>query len=471
MLFAFFSKNFLKYLIVLSIIFSPVYFFGEEGMWIPFEMDTNAMKRFGLEIPFAQLYSIEQESIKDAVVLFGGGCTGEIISSQGLLLTNHHCGYYFVASASDTINNYLKNGFWANSLEQEIPMPGLKVSKIVQYINITNRVYNKTENIISNELKKDSLIANHLKFILDSVQAKSSNQFVVKTTFNASQFYLLELQVFKDVRLVGVPPVNIGNFGGDYDNWLWPRHNADFAVFRIYAGEDNKPATYSKNNKPYVSNTFLKINISGVQENDFSMVYGFPGSTIPYLSSFGLESDVKYSIPMQIKIREKHLNVLKKYMENNEQYMLLYTAHSNKISNYYKKMEGQLIGLKYFDVLSKKKSIENDMLQTFSSEFDVLITNMDKTYAQYNQNILENVFYTEGLQMLSLYKIFRQFDKYKTIGNLNDSSFAKMFSDVYTLLMSNKIISIEKDILHTFLTQYLHSFPTRRNTFLSVIVI
>jgi hypothetical protein len=330
-------------------------------MWLPFlleKLNEKDMRGMGMKITAKDLYNEQKSSLKDAVCLFGSGCTGEVISNQGLVLTNHHCGYGTVQGLSSMQHDYLQNGFWAMNNAEELPCPGLSVTFIVKIVDVTNAL---TQNL-SDDLRdttRQKEIAKRIKeletantIIKDAVGAN------IKGFFNDNKFYMFITQKFNDVRLVGFPPNGIGKFGGDTDNWAWPRHTGDFSVFRVYVDANNKSATYNKNNVPYKPKKYFKINIGGVQEGDFSMVYGFPGRTQQNLTSGGVDEVMHVLDPARIKIREARLHIMDQDMRANRETFIKYASKQASIANYYKKWQGELLGLQINDGVNKKLAQE-----------------------------------------------------------------------------------------------------------------
>jgi len=249
---------------------------AHEGMWIPLflgEYNEAQMKEMGLKISAEDIYSINNSSLKDAIVIFGGGCTGELISDQGLVLTNHHCGYGAIQEHSSIKHDYLTNGFWAMSKAEELPNPGLSVTFLKQMSEVTIEVLKGVEDDMS-EKDRSELVKENIKKLKESNAMDNGVKVVIKPFFMGNRYFMFLYEVFTDIRLVGAPPSNIGKFGGDTDNWMWPRHTGDFSMFRIYANENNEPADYSKDNVPYKPKKHLEISLKGVEEDDFTFVYG-----------------------------------------------------------------------------------------------------------------------------------------------------------------------------------------------------
>jgi hypothetical protein len=282
---------------------------GGEGMWLPLHIDSlklEDMHRLGFTLGAGEIYSNDHPSLKDAVVIFGNGCTGEVISPDGLLLTNHHCGFSRIQQHSTIEKNYVTDGFWAASRDQELPNPGLTVAFLVRMEEVT-AIALKGLNDSNAEPERSSIIARNLSDI--KAKATEGNGYIseVKSFFFGNRYFLFVYEVFTDVRLVGAPPESIGKFGGDTDNWIWPRHTGDFSLFRVYAGKDNKPADYSLSNVPYKPSEYLRISLDGVREGDFTMVIGYPGRTDEYLTSQGLSLVAGKSLPAKIEMRSLRL--------------------------------------------------------------------------------------------------------------------------------------------------------------------
>lgn len=352
-------------LIIILVIFSfkGILIFGHEGMWIPslLKVIEGQMKSDGLELSAEDIYSINNSSLKDAIVHFGGGCTAEVVSKQGLILTNHHCGYSQIQQHSSLENNYLKDGFWAMSKSEELTNPGLTATFIVSIKDVTNEVFKDTTDLSPLEFKK--VISKNIK----NIQSQNGNQpnykYVVKPFFYGNKYYLITSKTYKDVRLVGAPPSSMGKFGGDTDNWVWPRHTCDFSVFRIYANEENEPAEISENNIPYNAPVALDVKVSGVKENDFSMVFGFPGKTEQYLTSNAVNNYINIILPARIEMRKNSLKHIDAYMDLSESNFIKYASKQSRVSNAYKKWIGQDLGLRKKQAVSKKRSEEKKWVE------------------------------------------------------------------------------------------------------------
>lgn len=333
---------------------------AKEGMWLPFlleKMNEKEMISMGMKIKARDIYDVNAGSLKDAVVLFGGGCTGEVVSNQGLVLTNHHCGYGTVQGLSSLQNNYLTQGFFAKNRNEEIPCPGLSVSFIVDIEDVTNRVKMGITASIS-DVAKDSIIKSNIQKLEKLKKDSSGYEVSIRSFYYDNEYYLFYIEKFNDIRLVAFPPNGIGKFGGDTDNWAWPRHTGDFGLFRIYANASNKPAEYASSNVPFKPRRHFTINARGIKQGDFTMVYGFPGRTQEYLTSDGVAEVMETLDPIRIEIREKRLEIMDASMRSSEANFIKYAAKQARIANYYKKWKGELQGLRINDAVNKKKREE-----------------------------------------------------------------------------------------------------------------
>jgi len=333
---------------------------AKEGMWLPPTLPARAadMQAEGLQIPVEQLYNADGTGLNNAVVLFGKGCTGEVISSRGLILTNHHCGYGTVQGLSTRGQDYFAAGFWAMNNKEELPCPGLTVSFVRKMENVTDRITYDLPDTLA-DASRDSIISVRIRGLEKGYKLSTMLDAKIAPYYNGNQYWVILTETFRDVRLVGFPPDGIGKFGGDTDNWMWPRHTGDFSMFRVYAGKDNGPADYNKDNKPYRPKRFFSINTSGYKEGDFTMVYGFPGMTQEYISSSQLEQIYKISDPIRIDVRTRKLKVWADAMEADRDVFLKYTAKRATIANGWKKWQGELRGLRLNKVPARKDAYED----------------------------------------------------------------------------------------------------------------
>ena len=339
---------------------------ADEGMWLlPYlqKMNIRQMKQRGCKLSADEIYSLDRSSLKDAVVIFGGGCTGEIVSPEGLLFTNHHCGYGSIQQLSSVEHDYLKHGFWAMSNAEELPVPGLKVRFVRKIADATADILGNVPSIAGQE-EYDKAVEANSKALTERLRAEyPAMEVAVLPFFEGNQYFAFVYEVFTDIRLVGTPPSSIGKFGGDTDNWMWPRHTGDFSIFRVYAGPDNKPADYSPENRPYRADKFLKISLGGVNEGDFAMVMGFPGSTQRFATSYELNYLLDVQNPRRIFIRGERQKLLREDMEASDRVRIQYASKYAGSSNYWKNAIGMSRGLRKLGVVARKQQQENEFRQ------------------------------------------------------------------------------------------------------------
>jgi len=335
--------------------------FATEGMWIPSLLNAieDDMHAYGLQISADEIYSINHSSLKDAIVHFGGGCTAEVISSQGLLLTNHHCGFSQIQQHSSVENDYLKNGFWAATKQDELANPGLTATFIVRMDDVTSRI-NVALSGLTGAARSAKLKEVEKDLVAEFTKNTKHEAYVRPFNFGNS-YFIIVTKTYKDVRLVGAPPSAIGKFGGDTDNWMWPRHTGDFSMFRIYADANNEPAEFSKDNIPYAAPAHLKVSMDGVKEGDFTMVFGFPGRTEQFLTPKEVEYVVNEANPMRIHFRETSLGIIDQAMRSSDKTRIQYAAKQSSISNAYKKWIGQNAGLIELNAIKQKFELERSL--------------------------------------------------------------------------------------------------------------
>ncbi len=336
---------------------------ADEGMWmLPYlqKMNSKDMKARGCKLSAEEIYSMNNSSLKDAIVIFGGGCTGEIVSPDGLLFTNHHCGYGSIQSLSSVEHDYHKNGFWAMSRAEELPAPGLKVRFIRRIVDVTPDVLGAVPDIAGGG-EREELVAGQVKAVSERLAGENPGMDVeIKSFFGGNQYFAFVIEVFRDVRLVGAPPTSIGKFGGDTDNWIWPRHTGDFSLFRIYAGKDNKPAAYSPENVPYRPKRHFTISTAGVEEGDFTMIYGFPGNTQEYILSDAVAYIAERSDPAKIAIRTGRLDIISAAQESDPALRIHYAAKHASIANAWKKWQGEALGIGRLGTVASKRAYEQE---------------------------------------------------------------------------------------------------------------
>lgn len=346
---------------------------AHEGMWLMHmlkKINEAEMQNLGLNLSADDIYNINNASLKDAIVRLNGGmCTAEIISDQGLVLTNHHCAYGSVQSLSTVENDYLTNGFWAGSNAEELPIDGFVVSFLDRIEDVTDRVLADVNDEMTNA-ERSASIAEKIKEIQTETMEGNGLEAEVKSFFYDNEFYLFVYNTYRDVRLVGVPPESIGKYGGDTDNWMWPRHTGDFSLLRIYADGENNPADYAEGNKPLKPKHHLPVSIDGVKAGDFSMIMGYPGSTDRYLSSWGVEQAINVHNPSVVEVRDMKLKAMKKHMDADPAVRLKYAAKYAQTANYWKYYIGQTKGLKRLDVYSQKQELESEFTTWANKDAD-----------------------------------------------------------------------------------------------------
>ena len=354
------------------------------GMWIPSlleGMNEKEMKSLGSQLSAKDIYDVNHSSLKDAIVHFNGGCTSEIISDSGLLLTNHHCGYGAIQSHSSVEHDYLEDGFWAKTMNEELPNKGMVATLIVRIDDITKEVLKDIPSSASLK-EQQQLIDQHINKAKEKAKKETWQDLKVKSMFDGNQYLLFVTETFKDIRLVGAPPTSIGKFGSDTDNWMWPRHTGDFSLFRIYANKQNQPAEYSEENVPYDPKHFLPISLDGVSENDFTMVFGFPGRTSEYLPSVAIDQIVTKLNPPKIKIREESLKIVDGYMRKDATIKIQYASKYARIANYWKKWIGESQGLTKSKAVEKKQKLEVEFQEKNKNkpEYASLLNDFDRLY-------------------------------------------------------------------------------------------
>lgn len=339
--------------------------FSDEGMWMPYLLKPSTyqdMQSKGLSLSLSDIYSETSSSLKDAVVIFGGGCTGAMISNDGLLITNHHCGYGTIQRHSTLEHDYLSDGFWAQSRAEELACPGLKITFLIRSEDVTEKVLQGVKESMSYLQRKELIDKNIEKIEKESVN-NTHYEARIESFFSDNQYILFINEIFTDVRLVGAPPSSIGKFGGDTDNWMWPRHTGDFALFRVYTAKDGKPATYSKDNIPLKPRKIFTISIKGIEKNDFTMVFGYPGSTEQYIPSYAVNLVQNETDPTRVQIRTKKLEIINKAMNQDPLVRIQYSAKSASISNGWKKWIGEIKGLKRLNAIIKKQNFEKNITE------------------------------------------------------------------------------------------------------------
>ncbi len=441
---------------------------ADEGMWIPMLIGKNyaEMQRLGLKLSETDIYNINNSSLKDAILQFNGGCTAEMISGSGLLLTNHHCGYDAIANLSSVEKNHLDNGFWAYSHAEELPAKGLSVIFLEYIEDVTNEITKATGKSKGEKFDKK------FEEIREKIEKRASRngKYVaqVKEFFNGNQFLLLVYRKYTDVRLAGTPPRSIGKYGGDTDNWIWPRHTGDFSLFRVYAGKDNEPADYSSDNVPYKPKKFLPISIKGVQENDYAMIMGYPGRTNRYEVSYGVDLALREVNQSIVNLRAQRLAIMKKHMDRNKAVYLKLTSNYSRISNYWKYYIGQTEQLNRLKVVDRKITEEQQFTQWAhknAPEYKNLMSEYASAYAAYKPYAKHVIYYYEGFRGATLARLaavleplYAELDKKKP----NTDSIQHHIDNLKqarTMLFKEFDASVEQEILAAMTKMYYNDVP------------
>ena len=374
---------------------------ADEGMWLPalISQRISDMQAKGFKLSAEDIYSVNQASLKDAVVLFGSGCTGELVSAEGLLFTNHHCGYSFIQRHSSVEHDYLKDGFWALTRADELPNPGLTVRFLERMEDVTAVVLKGYKARMTEDQRQALVKKNADKLKADAEKEGNGIKASVEALYYGNQYFLFVFREYRDVRLVGAPPSSIGKFGGETDNWMWPRHTGDFSIFRIYAGADNLPADYSPENVPYRPKRFMKISTAGVQEGDFTFVYGCPGSTQEYVHSEAVKYIQDVSDPEKIALRTTRLNIMKKYMDQSQAVRIKYSSKYASVANAWKKWQGEEKGLRKNKVVPVKQEYEKRFEEWASgTRYEGLTTRLARLYAARNPIYRAYEYYNETVR-------------------------------------------------------------------------
>ena len=413
--------------IILAAFISPL--FAGEGMWLPMllqSLNEAEMQALGMKMTAEDIYSVNKGSLKDAIVHFGGFCTAEVISDQGLLLTNHHCGYGQIQSHSSLDNNLLKDGFWAEGNQEELSNPGLFARFIQSIEDVTETILKGVSEKMS-EKERQSAVDKNIAALKATMDIGEFEEVMIRPFFHGNQYFLFKTISFPDVRLVGAPPESIGKFGSDTDNWVWPRHTGDFALFRIYAGPNNEPAKYSVNNKPYKPKHSLPISLDGVTEDDFTLIFGFPGRTNEYLPSYAVEQLVDKLNPAKIAIRDKALGIIDRYMREDEAVRIQYASKFARVANYWKKWIGESQGLVSTGAIDKKKRYEADFTKGLNAmpdkklRYGKLLADFESKYAAIDELAYTKDYYSEytrNVEIVRLVNFMRRLAGYEADGNM-----------------------------------------------------
>lgn len=409
----------MKYIKLLLLLFIIQTQAQQGGMWIPSllkGMNETEMKNLGMKITAEQIYSVNKSSLKDAVPQFDGGCTAEVISDKGLILTNHHCGFDAIQNHSTVEHDYLRDGFWAYKMEEELLNKDMVVTFVVRIEDVTTKVLEGVSNLTT-EAEKQKKIQDNIGALSNSLPKESWQENKIRTFYDGNQYILFVTETFKDIRLVGAPPSSIGKFGSDTDNWVWPRHTGDFSLFRIYADKNNRPASYSPDNVPYKPKHFFPVSITGVKENDFTMVMGYPGRTQEYLPAVAVEQIVNTLNPAKIEVRDAALKVQDRFMRKDQAIKIQYASKYASVANYWKKWIGETKGLKKSNAVAVKQKFEKNFQEKVvkagkQAEYGNLLADFQKNYTEIKDYALARDYFSEvalrNTEILSVgYKLYQ----------------------------------------------------------------
>jgi len=455
-------------LLLAFIIIGKFSLLADEGMWLPMllqAMNEKDMQTMGMRISAEDIYSVNKSSLKDAIVLFGGGCTAEIVSNQGLILTNHHCGFGSIQQHSSLEHDYLTQGFWAASKAEELPNKGLSVTLLIRMDDVTDRVLaGVTKNM--NEVEREAQIDKNIEKITKEAIKGTHYNAVIKPFYYGNKYYMFVNETFKDIRLVGAPPSNIGKFGGDTDNWMWPRHTGDFSMFRIYTAPDGSPAEYSKGNIPYVPKRSLEISLNGYQKGDFTFVFGYPGRTQQFMTSHGIALETESVNPIAISMRDKRLEIIKQYMNSDPAIRIQYAAKAATISNGWKKWIGEDRGIKRLNAIEKKKLLEIQFNEWANAtperkeKYGSLINAFEGVYTQMKPYQLSYTYFSEAAYVIDMLRFALTFRTLVDVSQKKEITQEKIDNITKKLIESseewhkNYRPEIDKKIMVYLLSQY-----------------
>jgi len=443
------------------------------GMWIPSllkGMNESEMKKLGMKISAEDIYSVNHSSLKDAVPQFDGGCTAEVISDKGLILTNHHCGFDAIQNHSSVAHDYLTDGFWAYKMAEELPNKDMVVTFVVRIEDISSKVLEGVTSL-SNEQDKQKKIQQNISDLNKSLPKESWQENSIKTFFDGNQYLLFVTETYKDIRLVGAPPSSIGKFGSDTDNWVWPRHTGDFSLFRIYADKNNRPADYSVDNVPYKPKYFFPISIKGIKENDFTMVMGYPGRTQEYLPSFAVEQIMNTLNPAKIEVRDAALKVQDGFMRKDNAIKIQYASKYAGIANYWKKWIGETKGLKKSNAIAIKQQFEKDFQEKVikagkQAAYGNLLSDFEKNYSEIKDYALAKDLFTEvALRNSELlqngYRLYQLEQILKTKGEQAFTDRKNNLSIGIIDFYKDYNVAVDKNVFEQLIAIYAKSLPSQ----------
>ena len=442
---------------------------ADEGMWLPSLIENRIadMQEKGFRLSAEDLYSINQASLKDAVVLFGRGCTGELISGEGLLLTNHHCGYGQIQQHSSVEHDYLRDGFWAMSRAEELPNKGLTVSFLERMEDVTSIILKGYTPQMSEDERVALVKQNSEALLQEAVKEGNGLRATVEALYYGNQYFLFLYREYKDIRLVGAPPSSIGKFGGDTDNWVWPRHTGDFSIFRIYADKDNNPAEYSEDNVPYQPKKYFRVSTKGVQEGDFTFIYGFPGRTQEYIHSEGVRYIEELGDPHKIALRTLRLDIMSKHQEQSQKVRIQYSSKHANVANAWKKWQGEVKGIKKMRTVATKKAYEQKFAQwAVGTEYEGLTDKIAAIYAELEPYAFATDYYNETVRTvelanfaMSFARLYKEVDGAMTLGRAKAADMSEsFFKDYYLPIDQEAFVAVMKAFDKNLPAEYQPAF-------------
>ena len=440
------------------------------GMWIPSLLEgvnEQEMQQLGSKMTAKDIYDVNNSSLKDAIVHFNGGCTSEIISPNGLLLTNHHCGYGAIQSHSSIENDYLKDGFWAKNYEEELSNPNMTVTFIKRIDDVTSDVFMGVTDAMD-EASKMKFINQNIEKVTKAAQKEDWQKANVKSFYNGNQYILFITEVYNDVRLVGAPPSLIGKYGADTDNWMWPRHTGDFSMFRIYADASNRPAEYSIDNVPYKPNHYLPVSLDGVEEGDFTLVFGFPGSTNEYLPAVGIAQIVNVLNPAKIEIRDNALKIVDSYMRKDADIKIKYASKYASTANYWKKWIGENQGIEKSNAIAQKRELEQEFSKIVNEKdlvgYQTLLLDFETLYKEIESVSLARDYWMEvayrNVELLSV--TFRAYQIEQAFLKGGEQSFVGARESVlerFEGMFKNYSAEVDKPVFKKLVSLYAEKAP------------
>ena len=435
---------------------------ADEGMWLPSLMSQRItdMQEKGFKLGADDIYNINQASLKDAVVLFGRGCTGELISPEGLLLTNHHCGYGQIQKHSSVEHDYLKDGFWAMNREEELPNPGLSVSFLERMEDVTDMVLKGWTPEMTEEERVALVQKNSQEITAEAVKEGKGLRAAVEALYYGNQYFLFVYRQYEDVRLVGAPPSSIGKFGGDTDNWMWPRHTGDFSMFRIYANKDNNPAAYSEENVPYKPKKYFSISTKGVQEGDFTFIYGFPGRTQEYIPSEGVRYIEQTGDPHKINLRTLRLDIMKRHQDASQKVRIQYSSKHANVSNAWKKWQGEMKGIRKMKTVEMKKAYESEF-ETWAagSRYEGLVGKIAGMYGELEPYQFATDYYGETVRTIELANFAMSIARLYTTADSTVTFDRAKADDLSRTFYKDWYLPIDKECFAAVMNEYERNVP------------